>query len=215
MSRLAPPAFSSTFLKDVAQHQLTIYRNEGLYRHLRFRRPGTMCMHFDILTWPGYLCYTGDMGTFVFRRLEDMLVFFRKGVHDPAFRIDLRYWAEKVEASDKHDGITEFSAESFKAEVKDYFEQATEESEKWPATRRAALWSEIEDQLFSSLDDSEHHAWSALHDFEHDGFRFTDWERDCRVYTQRFLWCCHALEWGIELFDRTVPQPTTNVLEAA
>ena len=27
---------------------------------------------FDIVTWPGYLCYSGDMGCFVFTRLPDM-----------------------------------------------------------------------------------------------------------------------------------------------
>lgn len=50
---------------------------DGIYRHIRFRQPGTMCMHFDLITWPGYLCYTGDMGTYVFTRLADMFEFFR------------------------------------------------------------------------------------------------------------------------------------------
>jgi hypothetical protein len=54
-----------------------------------------------------------------------------------------------------------------------------------------------------SSDDGEHYAWVALWEFEHDGFRFDDWERDCKVWTHRFLWCCHALEWAIDRYDST------------
>ena len=71
--------FADQFTSDIAQHQMQVIRDDGVSRHLRFKRPNTMCMHFDLLTWPGYLCYTGDMGTYVFRRLEDMFPFFRRG----------------------------------------------------------------------------------------------------------------------------------------
>jgi hypothetical protein len=65
------------FLKEVSTHQFTVLHESGLYRHLRFKRPGTGIMHFDIVTWPGYLAYSGDMGCFVFQRLDDMLEFFK------------------------------------------------------------------------------------------------------------------------------------------
>lgn len=90
----------------------------------------------------------------------------------------------------------------FKAEVRDFFEQDTSDEEDWPAERKAALWSELDEQVCAAADDSEHHAWVALWEFEHDGFRFQDLERDCKVWTHRFLWCCLALEWGIERYDR-------------
>lgn len=56
-------------------------------------------------------------------------------------------------------------------------------------------------QVCAAADDSEHHAWVALWEFEHDRFRFQDWERDCKVWTHRFLWCCYALEWAIDTYD--------------
>ena len=65
------------FLRDVAEHTMTVIREDGVSRHIRFAKPGTSCMHFDLITWPGYLCYTGDMGTYVFQRLTDMFEFFR------------------------------------------------------------------------------------------------------------------------------------------
>ncbi len=67
------------FLKDVANHEMQIIRDDGVQRHLRFKKPGTMCYHFDLITWGGHLCYTGDMGTYVFTRVHDMFDFFRMG----------------------------------------------------------------------------------------------------------------------------------------
>lgn len=190
------------FIRDIATHEMQVMRDDGVSRHLRFKRPSTMCMHFDILTWPGYLCYTGDMGTFVFRRVTDMLEFFRAGKNDKPYRIDFRYWAEKVEAADKGDGLEAFSAEKFKAEVRDYFEQATDDTDAWTDERKAALWEEIEsDVLWPVADDGESVAWAALRDFNHDDFRFDDWERSCKEYSHRFLWCCHALEWAVRTYD--------------
>jgi hypothetical protein len=193
--------FAEQFTRDIATHQMHVIRDDGVHRHIRFKRPDTMCMHFDLITWPGYLCYTGDMGTYVFQRLNDMFTFFRRGENRGHYRIDLRYWAEKLEASDRGDGVREWTAEKFKAEVRDRFEQDTSDEEEWPAERKAELWSEIEEQVCAAADDSEHHAWVALWELEHDGFRFQDWERDCKVWTHRFLWCCHALEWAIATYD--------------
>jgi hypothetical protein len=192
---------SDYFERDIASHEMEVIRDDGVNRHLRFKRPGTMCMHFDLLTWPGYLCYTGDMGTYVFRRLHDMFQFFRRGEKRGQYRIDLRYWAEKLEASDRGDGVREWTPEKFRSEVRDFFEQHADG--EWPAERRAALWQEIDEQVCAAAGDSEHHAWVALWEFEHDGFRFNDWERDCKVWTHRFLWCCHALEWAIDRYDST------------
>lgn len=193
--------FADQFTGDIALHQMQVIRDDGVHRHLRFQRPGTMCMHFDLLTWPGYLCYTGDMGTYVFRRLHDMFRFFRRGENRGQYHIDLRYWAEKLEAADRCDGVRKWTPEKFMAEVRDYFEQHTSDDEDYPAERRAALWQEIDEQVCAAADDSEHHAWVALWEFEHDRFRFQDWERDCKVWTHRFLWCCYALEWAIDTYD--------------
>jgi len=41
----------ANFFKDVDRHVIEIIRDDGVNRHVRFRRPGTMCMHFDLITW--------------------------------------------------------------------------------------------------------------------------------------------------------------------
>ena len=201
MNKERQAAFMAEFERSVQHHVMRTFRDDGVYRHIRFLRPGTMCMHFDLLTWPGYLCYTGDMGTFVFRRLNDMFEFFRRGPENP-YRIDFRYWAEKVEAGDKSDGTDAFSADAFKAEVADYVVCRTADDPEWTDERKASLQAAIYADLISPMEyDGEHAAWTALRQFEHDGFLFTDWERDCKEYSHRFLWCCHALAWGIRMYD--------------
>lgn len=81
------------FPKDVADHELTILRDDGLYRHLRCAQPGTGSYWFEIVTWPGALAIRGDAGDgYLFSRIDDMLEFFRR----PDQRINPQYWAEKL-----------------------------------------------------------------------------------------------------------------------
>lgn len=182
------------FIREIGRHVMEVIRDEGVHRHIRFRRPGTMCMHFDLITWPGYLCYTGDMGTFVFSRLRDMFEFFR---HD---KPNLSYWAEKLQASDRSDGFDEFSADEFRKavlrRVDEYFDDELVPGEK------EELLEAVNDEVLENLEwRGEHAAFQALHDFEFKGFRFDDWESQCRGYSHRFKWCCHALVWAIETYD--------------
>src|ERR1051326_8204576 len=65
------------FLRNVKAHEMTVLRDEGVDRHLRFKAPNTSNQYFDLITWRGSLCFTGDMGTFVFSRIPDMFEFFR------------------------------------------------------------------------------------------------------------------------------------------
>lgn len=81
---------SSRFLVDTAFHRLEIIRDDGLYRHLRMKQPGTSCYYFDVITWPGYLTVTGDMGTWTFSRIADMFDFFGPWQDG----INTGYWSE-------------------------------------------------------------------------------------------------------------------------
>lgn len=187
------------FLNDVAEHRMAVLRDDGLHRHLQFRRPSTYCMGFDIVTWPGYLAYTGDMGCFVFTRLPDMFEFFRTDrTHSPQdgrkLYINRGYWAEKCVAQDRN-GIKVYSAEVFHRAVLDRLKH---NGERLPPGTRAA----VRDQVLSRADDGEHEAMRAAIDFEHEGFRFSDfWETDLREYTYHYVWCCYALAWAIEQYD--------------
>ena len=197
------------FERQVANHQLTIIRDEGTYRHLSFKGPDTTNQYFDIVTWPGTLCYNGDMGTYVFSRLTDMFEFFRGG-HDK-YQISYGYWAEKLQAIDKPTGVSEFSPRLFKENIKDRFDSWAEslrdgddngESERLIAN----VWQQVEDEVLYYADDNEYAAQQAAYDFSHSAHTslFQDfYEYDCTEYTYPFLWCCWALRWGIALYDTT------------
>lgn len=209
-------SFTDGFKRDIASHVMEVIRDDGVSRHIRFKRPGTMCMHFDLITWPGYLCYTGDMGTYVFRRLHDMFQFFRRGEGRAPYRIDRRYWAEKVEACDKGDGIKEFSEEKFERAVKEYLlEWVRNSAERTTRQERRDLWDAVMDEVIGADGDSGgYRKQVALHDFSHQvnarlKFYFQDFEYSVEDFTHRFTWCCHALEWAVATYDAAkAPAPT-------
>lgn len=187
------------FPKDTAEHQLTIIKSDGLYRHLRCRKPGTGAMGFDVVTWPWYLAYTGDMGEFLFSRLPDMFEFFRaRKDATTKQRINPGYWAEKCEAA-KPDGkgIQEFSVEKFRENVLDYARShlGLDDEEELPRDAKEEL------RALLTADD-EYECVSAIRDFDSDKFSFQDfWEHDNTAWTFRYIWCCQALVWAIDKFD--------------
>lgn len=222
------------FLRDVEDHEMTVIRDDGFHRHIRFKQPNTICYYFDLITWPGHLCISGDCGTYVFSRVEDMFTFFRKD-HKPkegTLAINPRYWGEKLLSIGTNAGYKEYDEEALRAQVKDYFDQHFQEEieeeasiradytdEDPPAdetntqlqeqaARRADIWQAIEDEILS-LSDGEHRACYALYDFNHDDFHFEDFfERGLTRYTFHFIWCLYAIVWGVKKYDEAkVPVP--------
>lgn len=203
------------FLKDVQNHVLEVIRDDGLNRHIRFRRPGTMCMHFDLITWQGYLCYTGDMGTYVFRRLDDMFEFFRRSSKDKLFQIDQRYWAEKLQAVDSSCGkgiTTEFDLERFKQVINGFrLHWVRDYRETLNKDQRRQLWEAVDDEVLQGYGD-EQSCLQRANEFSwqvaprHPVYRFEDlWEYRMTEYTPHFTWCCYALAWGINKYDESTP----------
>lgn len=196
------------FLKDVADHKMTILRDEGVNRHIRFRRPKTISMGFDVLTWPGHLCYTGDMGTYVFQRLNDMFEFFRGNNQNGLF-INPRYWAEKLEATDCRGGHEEFDECRFNRAVLDrLIEWIREHRHDTDRDSRRELWDAVMDEVIrADADNGGHRKQIAAYDFHHRvtpklDFRFADlWETNFNAYTHHFIWCCYAIAWSIRQYD--------------
>jgi hypothetical protein len=186
------------FERDTASHQMTVMHDDGLYRHLRFKRPEQGAYWFDLITWPGNLAITGDCGSFTFARITDMFEFFRGD------RINPQYWAEKVQAADRS-GVTAYRPEMFRQLVTEY---AQEVESDWPGLA-AAVQKRILGDLREWDIEYEEGAREALRDFDHqpegqtgEPFTFTDaWEWDLRDYHWQFLWCLHAIQRGIGQYD--------------
>lgn len=215
----------ASFLKDVANHEMQLLRDDGVYRHIRFKQPGTIDMHFDLVTWPGVLCYTGDMGTFVFTRLLDMFEFFRTDREraqrslgaDQRLFVNHGYWSEKLIAVDgqrQSGSAMEFSEAKLRAYVNEtrleWIREARANGELSRDERRA-LWEEVDSVVLDRLDyHGEHAAYLGLSEFRwrprrakcSPEFEFTDfWDHEFREYTHTYKWCCYALAWGIGRYD--------------
>jgi hypothetical protein len=197
------PSEEQKFLKDVANHVMTIVRDDGVHRHLRFAKPGTYCMSFDIVTYPGHLVYSGDMGCYVFSRLHDMFEFFRVRPRDEEpgrLHINLSYWAEKLEATDKPDGHKQYDEDKARERVTEWL---AEKADELAPGAHARLSERVEDELLSYVDEGEYAFREALRSFEDNGrYPFQDsWEWSFDEYTFRFVWCCYALAWSIQQYD--------------
>lgn len=186
------------FQETIGQHQLTIIHDDGLHRHLRCARPQSSDRYFNITTWPGFLCISGDMGCYVFQRIEDMFAFFR----NDEMGINPGYWAEKLQAgpSIAPDEISkEWVEDKFRLEIKEWFDDATED---WSEEDKAEAWEEVESEVLSEADNE----WRAINAAME--FRFNDeelfqdfWEVDCKRWKTHYLWCCYAIVWAIQQYD--------------
>ncbi len=210
------------FLADTASHELRIVVDDGVHRHLQFRRPGTYCYGFDIVTWPGHLAISGDMGTAVFSRLHDMFEFFRAkpAEHEKAcgLFVDDGYWAEKCVANDG--AKQEYSARLFRDLVTRLFKEHVEgrvdsddladpdtSAPEWVAR----LWQELELEVLSESEDHDalSNAISSMSDFkpsdpDYSDFQITDaWEyaSSLQQYTFHFIWRLYAIAHAIRAYD--------------
>jgi len=214
----------SDFLRAVSEHEMIVVRDDGIHRHIRFKQPGTYNLHFDLITWPGYLCYTGDMGTYVFSRLDDMFEFFRTDRDHMRLRdgktlaINPRYWGEKLQAVERSGDsgrYLEFSEEKFNRAVIDHLVGWIRNNAiKTTKEERRDLWDTVvSDVIYADGDSGGYRKQCAAHDFYHrvNGrieFYFKDFfERDVLDYTHGFMWCCYAIAWGVKKYDESKIEP--------
>lgn len=164
--------------KDLANHEITVVHRNGIFGHWRCRKPGTICMGFEIVTWPGHLAFTGDMGDYVFCRTHNMIAFMRQSWKSTS------YAAEKCVAACL-DGITEWSEDDFREELREARKLGKEAREKT---------AEIFDAY--SINSDPH---VALAEMWESGL----WDElpNCQTYTMRFLWCLHAIGWFCDRVD--------------
>lgn len=205
------------FIEDTKNHKLTIKKDDGLYRHLHLSA-GSCNQYYEIITYPDGLMIRGDMGSYVFERIEDMFCFFRDA-KDDFLSINTGYWAEKVTAESVFgNGIKEFSSDVFREAVKEEFEQYYEGvPDNDP--EKMFVWEEIDSQVLS-CDDSEWDCVSRLNDFDLYPYKYFDeeenyvtipegkrfdfcdfWENSCNVKTYNYVWCLYAIVFAIRLYD--------------
>jgi hypothetical protein len=187
---------SERFYLDLNNHKMTIIRDEGFYRHIRFSKPNSNEMYFELTTWPGYLCFSGDMGCYVFQRINDMFNFFH------TTRVNIPYWSEKLEAYDRMCGFEKFDAEKLVEQILEQFEEWEFEDMSVQTDARLDL-----NDLIADIKDCEYleEAANLLDDYksiEDHEFDFSD-GYNAESYTYHFIWCLHAICWGVNKYFET------------
>jgi hypothetical protein len=171
--------------KDLAEHTVKVLHGDGMHRHWRCQKPGSWNMGFDIVTWPGSLCYTGDMGDYLFQRTNDMVAFMRGSC------MSYSYAAEKCVA---HDGrLTEFCEESFQRTLAERLAEGD--------TVRVMRYGKIQEESVAEIikgikqvfEEGDPHA-TATAMYESGLWDGGDLP-SCKEYAFHFLWCLHALKW--------------------
>ena len=206
MLEIKPKCSEEEFLRTVQKHEMQILVDHGVRRHLRFQIPENTNRWFELVTWADHLCISGDMGTFVFSRIEDMFKFFATApMQNAEYPINPSYWKEKLLAQDTRSGGAQvFSEDLFKAQI----EWCLDECEASADTRL-----EVEDEIFSVIDEGEYKAMATVMDFKAvNGFTFSDfWEVETKVFTYHYLWCCYAIAWGVRKYaDDAAPEKFDN-----
>lgn len=193
------------FIKDVSNHRMNIFHSEGVYRHVGFRQPNTGNMWFDLVTWPGFLTISGDMGTWTFSRTPDMFRFFR----DDKMRINPSYWGEKLQHGNYggRDGAKVWDEDAFKASLIAHLDNYD-----WEDGNRAAVEEAISEDVFRQ--DGKWEMMLAAREFTYQlpdyKFQFDPCDLpDGMVYSFHFIWCLYAIVWGIQKFDNG-DEPATS-----
>ena len=204
---------------EIVDHEMRIHLDDGLYRHIRYQKPGTGVQYFNLTTFPHHLCISGDMGTYVFSRVEDMFGFFR----DPGMSkgINLGYWGEKLKSVSTFGGYEKFNVEEFKEcvetrfiEYRDYLDDgdladkiwagikatvvdpANDDGDGWVAMQSAIeyKYQEEDDRTFKDVLESKKviEIENIFQDFGETG---------CNRYEHNYIWCLWAIVHGIKMYD--------------
>lgn len=218
------------FARDAPGLQMRVLLDQGVHRHLQFRRPSrAFDSWFDLISFPGGLTISGCRESWTFRRTYDMFGFFRAD----NYRVDPQYFAQKLDAPDGT--AEEYSKEALLADLTDAVDQWQEGDEErllgylnelrehaqakraWtvtgysgeptrpeqPLTARG-LRAQI--RLADSLGNLEHEpgARDLLSELEELGVVSSTWEWNLKDYQLDFLWSVQAICWGIHQYDNAV-----------
>lgn len=178
------------FREDVKDHKIQILHDDGVYRHLRFKKQGTINYSFELVTYPNHLVISGDMGCYVFsRQTHDMFRFFASDRLNDPISINPHYWTEKLQAcslfgscQDSYYPWKYFDYEASLESILDYIEDHKQHQ-----------------HILKDLNDCEETSGAIINVLKTYGL--TD-GYDYLVFSYSFhvLWCMYAIVWGIQKY---------------
>ncbi|MDK8874715.1 MULTISPECIES: hypothetical protein [Paracoccus] len=197
-------ASQSRFLSDVRDHQMTIELDQGVHRSILFKRPRSSAYYFRLVTWPGRLTISGDMGDYTFARLIDMFEFFRHAgpAYDRGDRINVDYWDEKLTAICKGGERYDLDEGGYIDAVRSMLGSHIRDMPLRDAITvvREAKW----DDLFtapSTTREAEHRLYAWRCPVTGNAPFSNLWDRRITTASFHLVWCMRAIQWGIKRYD--------------
>ena len=190
------------FLQTVKNHKMTILNDDGVNRHLRFKQQDTCDRWFDIVTWKGHLCITGDVGCAVYARLNDMFVFFDTGED---IGINVNYWTEKEVATSVYGQNYEFDPTVLPELLKEWKELWIEESDPTKEQLKDVEYA-LEDTAFSSMCEVS----EFLHNPPEELEPIIDqdwWEYNFETATVHHIWRLFAITYAVREYKKYKGEP--------
>lgn len=164
-------------------HKMTLELHAGMFRSWLCKNPGSSAYWFRITTIPGSLIITGDLGTMVVGRENDMLPWVRGCIDSTD------YFAGKCQ-----DTKTRVFSET---SLREWLAEQITEMEACPHSDASGVL----DTLHSALSESSEHGPDWFYEELQDVFEgseppsWTDWD-------SQFLWRRDAIRWFIREYDR-------------
>jgi hypothetical protein len=192
----------ATFLRDVREHKLAIVLDQGLHRHITLGRPGSSYYRFHITTWPGHLAISGDCGSYTFARLADMFEFFRDETGQNI--INEGYWAEKLQAVDRHGGRDELDEEVYQDAIRRDLNAFIGQENLSLSQAKELITEARREDLFEppeGVDEAIRRALAFLCPVT-DRHPFNEfWDHRLTRASYRLVWCMRAIVWAIKQYD--------------
>ena len=188
------------FLSEVADHNLVVKQDDGLYKHLLLHKPGSFEYAFEVISFPSHIMITGDMGTYCFSRVSDMFRWFikdgDKSMDSP--EMEMSRWFNKLVSVDSQLGAKKKNLglalrhieENRDFYLKEYPEHKDDIQEAFGELVGCAEMGV--DALLTGMYDFE----IVLCEEEHRPF--SDFEHSTvEAYVSQFAWCCYAINYAI------------------
>lgn len=177
MKLLTLAEVTKTYRADTKEHTMRIELDEGVHRSIYFGRQHAYW--FRIITWPRGLCIHGDMGSYVFSRIEDMFDF---KWNDPEYlNGKLQHGAQFAD-----DVTTRYSIDVVKAWVKSELGEGSYPDEDLSDFLSEVCWNEYDEWQTCNL-------WAKTFSNPHEMPSFRDWD-------YRYLWCIAAIDDSIKKY---------------
>jgi hypothetical protein len=186
--------------KAFAQHRIIQNLAQGLHRHWSCVGRRGSAYHFNVITEPGRLIVTGDIGEIILCRLPDMIEFLRTSLGD------LDYLAGKVQGKSPREWSEDLCKDWLAARVAEVKAEQRQDAEDYaldgavPAHVAMKRNEKLEKyrQLYQELEDGRIFFELALY---RSGLADGDWPR-LETFSHQFLWCTMALRWFMANLDK-------------